>query len=38
VPAAFAVLLGAELGAVGCPLQLHETHNDSYLTSIELPG
>lgn len=38
VPAAFAVLLGAELGAVGCPVRLHEIHNDSYLTSIELPG
>lgn len=38
VPAAFAVLFGAELGAVGCPVCLHETHNDTYLTSIELPG
>ena len=38
VPAAFAVLLGAELGAVGCPVRLHETHNDTYITSIEIPG
>ncbi len=36
VPAAFAVLLGAELGAVGCPVRLHETHDDTYLPSIEL--
>lgn len=35
-PAAFAVLLGAELSAVGCPIQLHETHNDTYVPSIEL--
>jgi hypothetical protein len=38
VPAAFAVLFGAEMGAVGCPVRLHETHDDTYLTSIELPG
>lgn len=36
-PAAFAVLFGAELGAVGCPLRLHENDADTYLTSIELP-
>ena len=36
-PAAFAVLLGAELGAVGCPIQLHEAHEDTYIPSVELP-
>jgi hypothetical protein len=37
-PAPVALLLGAELGAVGCPLRLHEHHDDSYLPSLDLPG
>lgn len=37
VPAAFAVLLGAELGALGCPLVLHEHTGAGYVPSIEIP-
>ncbi len=37
VPAVFAVLLGAELGALGCPLVLHEYTGSDYLPSIEIP-
>lgn len=38
VPAALALLLGAELGSLGCPIRLHEHHDDSYQPSLELPG
>lgn len=37
VPAPLALLLGAELGAVGCPVRLHEHHDDSYPPSLDLP-
>lgn len=37
-PAALALMLGAELGSLGCPIRLHEHHNDTYQTSLELPG
>lgn len=38
VPSPLALLLGTELGAVGCPVRLHEHHNDEYLPSLDLPG
>jgi hypothetical protein len=37
-PGPFALLLGAELGAVGCTVRLHEHHDDKYLPSLDLPG
>jgi hypothetical protein len=37
-PAALALLLGAELGAIGRPVRLHEHHADEYLPSLDLPG
>jgi hypothetical protein len=37
-PAPLALLLGTELGAVGCPVRLHEHHDDDYLPSLDLPG
>lgn len=37
-PAAFAVLLGAELGALGCPIMLHEYDGTSYIESLEVPA
>jgi hypothetical protein len=37
-PAPLALLLGTELGAVGCPVRLHEHHDDHYLPSLDLPG
>jgi hypothetical protein len=38
VPAPLALLLGTELGAVGCPVRLHEHHDDDYLPSLDLAG
>jgi hypothetical protein len=35
-PAAFAVLFGAELGGVGCPVRLHEHTGDRYVFTLEL--
>lgn len=37
-PAPFAALLGAEFGALGCPLLLHEHDNATYQPSIVIPG
>jgi hypothetical protein len=35
-PAAFAVLLGSELNALGVPLVLHERHDDDYTETLTL--
>jgi SMODS-associated and fused to various effectors sensor domain len=37
-PGPLALLLGTEFGAVGCPVRLHEHHDDEYLPSLDLPG
>jgi hypothetical protein len=37
-PAPFAALLGAELGALGCPICLHEYDGAGYQPSISIPG
>lgn len=36
-PVGFAALVGAELGALGCPLQLHEHDGTAYHPSILIP-
>lgn len=35
-PAAFAVLLGVELGGVGCPVRMHEHAGNDYVFTLEL--
>lgn len=36
-PVPFAALLGAELGALGCPIRLHEHDGTAYQPSIQIP-